>query len=191
MSDPIERFRRWFAEVLDGGGPLAGACCLSTVGLDGYPNARFVALKGVDEAGFIVTGPLRSRKGGELARLPRAALTFWWPERGRQVRIQGDASALDAALADDHFAARPRDAQLLAWASRQGEPLGDEQEFRQRLEGLTARFAGRPIPRPPDWGGYRIVPCRCEFLRFREDRLHQRDAYERAGDGWRRTTLQP
>lgn len=190
VSDPVELFRRWYQESAvgrDGGG---AACCLSTVGLDGYPNARFVALKEFDEEGFVVTGSTLSRKGRELAREPRAALTFWWPRPGRQVRIQGDAHSIDSRMADRHFRRRSRDAQLLAWASHPGDPLDLDGRLEAKMRRMADLFPSI-VPRPKDWGGYRVVPIRIEFLRFRRDRVHERILFSRCGDDWTSATLQP
>ncbi len=192
LPDPLTAFRTWYEEqashVLS---DAAAACCLSSIGLDGYPAARFVALKEVDDQGFIVTGPLESRKAAELERRPRAALTFWWPHVGRQVRVQGDAMPIPPELADRHFRERPRDAQLLAWASRQGQPLVSRGSIGDRVREVAAHFAGGPIPRPTTWGGHRIVPVRVEFLAFSADRLHDRLLFTRTDDGWTREPLQP
>lgn len=185
-------FRVWYDEqarqVTDG---AEAACCLSTIGLDGFPAARFVALKEVDERGFIVTGPLESRKAREMERCPRAALTFWWPHASRQVRVQGTAEAIATALADRHFQNRPRAAQILAWASRQGHPVPGPADVAEAIREVAAHFAAGPIPRPATWGGHRVVPIRIEFLHFDDDRRHDRTLFTRTDNGWTRQMLQP
>jgi len=188
VADPMMLFQEWYGAqrhlLVDD--TSASACCLSTVGLDGYPAARFVALKTVDDQAFVVTGPLESRKALELQSCPRASLTFWWPHAQRQVRVQGDAEPLPADLADHHFRQRPRPAQLRAWASRQGQPLPDAIAVQERLRQVADHFAGRSVPRPNSWGSHRIVPIRIEFLEFDTQRLHERLLFTREGGGWAR-----
>lgn len=190
MSPPIERFRQWWAEAR-AGRELAEACCLSTIGLDGWPNARFVALKEVTSQGFVVAGPLDSRKGQELERENRAALTFWWPEVLRQVRVQGDAHPITGEAADRIFAQRDRNAQLLAWASRQGQPLTDRWDLEARIKEFEQRFGDTPVPRPSSWGGYCVAPIRVEFLEFRQDRTHERVEFRLQDGVWADILLQP
>lgn len=190
MSVPVNRFRQWLAHARNAE-DFTEACCLSTIGLDGWPNARYVALKDVTRRGFVVAGPLDSRKGQELQRIPRAALTFWWPEVSQQVRIQGEARPIDGPAADRIFAQRDRSAQLLAWASRQGRPLTSNRDLEARLRHFDERFRDGSIQRPPTWGGFCIDPIRIEFLAFREDRMHERVEYHRQAGVWVEERLQP
>jgi pyridoxamine 5'-phosphate oxidase len=150
---------------------------LATVGADGRPAARMVLLKGFDASGFVFYTNFASRKGAELDANPHAALLFWWPPLLRQVRVEGRVARVDAAEADAYFATRPRGSQLGAWASPQSEALTDRAELEARVTAETARHGDRDIPRPPFWGGYRLV----------HDRVHYRH-----GDGaWQRVRLAP
>jgi pyridoxamine 5'-phosphate oxidase len=165
---------------------------LATVGADGRPSARIVLLKGVDNGGLVFYTNTRSRKGRELAADPRAALDFWWPHIGWQVRFEGDVAPVTAAEADAYFASRARGSQLGAWASDQSAPLASRAELEARLVEVTRRFEGQPVPRPPHWSGYRLTPFAVELWRNREDRLHERELFTRASDGsWTVTLLNP
>lgn len=190
MNDPIELFLKWLTDARRTS-EFAEACCLSTLGLDDWPNARFVALKKASTDGFIVSGPLDSRKGRELRRTPRAALTFWWPRTLRQVRIQGLAHPLSRSEADRIFADRTRKAQLLAWASNQSQRIKNSSEFRARVREVHEQFEGAPVPRPPNWGGQKIAPIQMEFLTFKEDRMHVRVEYQHQHGCWVANLLQP
>jgi pyridoxamine 5'-phosphate oxidase len=192
MNDPLTLFREWLSvarETSALGHP--NAVCVSTVDAGGAPDARFVDLKEVSEAGFVFCTQFESQKGQELARDPRIALTFWWDAIGRQVRVAGTVTRVPEAEADRFFAERPRDAQLASCASRQSEPLDDPVLLDRRLEELRARFAGTEIPRPRDWGGYLVVPKRLEFLTFRANRMHERLLFRREGTAWNQQWLQP
>lgn len=189
--NPIQRFQTWFKQECDATeARVPAACCLSTIGLDGYPNARFVALKEVRDGQFIITGPLSSRKGQEIAKYPKAALTFWWPATGRQVRVQGDAVQIDASDADRFFSKRPREAQIVSWISKQGLPLKDVTELHEQYAHFT-KSAEREISRPENWGGFSINPIRIEFLSFSSERFHERLLYSNEGVEWKMQKLQP
>jgi pyridoxamine 5'-phosphate oxidase len=192
--DPIEHFRALLATAQSVDRtllPEPTAMTLATVGTDGQPSARLVLLKAVDERGFVFYTNLRSRKGRDLAANPRAALTFHWQPLEVQVRIEGMAEQVDDAEADEYFATRARGSQLGAWASDQSEPIEHEGELDARFAEVERRFAGRDVPRPPHWSGYRVVPVRIEFWRNRPSRLHERRLFERDGEGWRETVLYP
>ena len=167
------------------------AFCLSTVDADGAPDARFVDLKEVTDAGFVFSTPLGSGKARALAANPHAALTFWWAPLERQVRVAGIARRVSDVEADDLFQGRSRDAQLASWASRQGAELRDAMWLDQKLNEVGERFAGATIQRPEDWGGFRVVPTRIEFLRFQENRLHHRTLFVRDSSLWQTLQLQP
>jgi pyridoxamine 5'-phosphate oxidase len=164
---------------------------LATVGKDGQPSARLVLLKSVDERGFVFYTNLRSRKGRELAANPRAALTFHWQPLEVQVRIEGLAEQVEDDDADEYFATRPRGSQIGAWASDQSEELGRAADLDTRFAQMERSFAGRDVPRPPHWSGYRVRPERIEFWRNRPSRLHERRLFEREGVGWRERLLYP
>jgi pyridoxamine 5'-phosphate oxidase len=191
VTDPLEQFRRWFAEaaaVLE----VPEAVALATAAPDGAPSVRMVLLKGFDERGLVFYTHYTSRKGSELERNPRAALLFHWSPLGRQVRVEGCVVRLPEEESDAYFASRPRDAQLGAAASRQSDALGSREELYERLAELEEDFAGRPVPRPPTWGGYRVVADAWEFWQHRSGRLHDRFRYEREESGrWRVERLFP
>jgi pyridoxamine 5'-phosphate oxidase len=150
-----------------------------------------VLLKAVDERGFVFYTNLRSRKGRDLAANPRAALTFHWPPLEVQVRIEGIAEQVDDKEADEYFATRARSSQIGAWASDQSEAIAREGDLDARFADTERRFAGRDVPRPPHWSGYRVIPQRIEFWRNRPSRLHERRLFERDGKGWRESVLYP
>ena len=192
--DPIEHFRALLAaaQAVDRTLlPEPTAMTLASVGSNGQPSARLVLLKAVDERGFVFYTNLRSRKGRDLAANPRAALTFHWPPLEVQVRIEGIAEQVDDTEADAYFATRARSSQIGAWASDQSEPIAREGDLDARFAEAERRFAGRDVPRPPHWSGYRVIPERIEFWRNRPSRLHERRLFERDGEKWRERMLYP
>ena len=190
-ADPFEQFRRWFDEALRAELDDPNAMTLATVGADGQPAARIVLLKEVDGRGFVFFTNYESRKGRDLAAHPRAALVFWWAPLERQVRVEGAVERVDAALSDRYFASRPRESRLGAWASDQSRPIANRAVLEERMEALEARYPGDDVPRPPHWGGYRVVPTRIEFWQGRQSRLHDRLQYTPSDGGWRRERLAP
>ncbi len=168
------------------------AMCLSTLSADGYPEGRIVLLHAYDEAGFRFMTDTRSAKGRALAHCPRAALTLYWEPLERQVRIQGDVEAADDAEADRFFAERPRRSRATAWASDQSAVVANDAEFSRRVAHIDARFEDvDPIPRPPHWQAYRVIPRNVEFWQAGGRRLHERIRYVRTETGWRMDVLAP
>ena len=184
--DPLEQFRRWFAEA-----SADDRMALATAAADGAPSVRMVLLKGADTDGFVFFTGYESRKGGELEANPRAALLFHWASLGRQVRVEGRVERVRPAESDAYFATRPRASQLAAAASRQGRALANRAQLDEAVAALEREYAGREIPRPKHWGGYRLRPHTYEFWQHRGDRLHDRLRYAIDGDGWRLERLSP
>jgi pyridoxamine 5'-phosphate oxidase len=190
-SDPVEQFRRWFEDVLSADLPEPTAMTLATASASGRPSARMVLLKGFDERGFVFYTSYESRKGRELDENPRAALVFWWPELERQVRIEGRVERLTAAESDAYFRSRPPGSQLAALVSRQSRVVPSREELERQLRELEEEYRGREIPRPPYWGGYRVVPEIMEFWAGRENRMHDRLRYRRSAGRWILERLAP
>lgn len=183
-DDPIERFREWFREANQAGVEVPEAMTLATAGAGGAPSARMVLLKGADEEGFVFYSGYVSRKAGELEQNPRAALVFYWRPLGKRVRVEGRVERVSEGESAAYFATRPRGSQLAAWASHQSQPLESREELERRYAELEREYAGREVPRPPHWGGFRLRPDAIEFWEHRENRLHDRLRYTRAREGW-------
>lgn len=186
VPDPLEQFARWLGEASDD-----NRMALATAAADGSPSVRMVLLKDADERGFVFFTGYESRKSGELEANPRAALLFHWAPLGRQVRVEGPVERVTAEESDAYFATRPRGAQLAATASRQGRVLANRAQLDEAVTELARQHAGRDVPRPEHWGGYRLRPHTYEFWQHRDDRLHDRLRYTRDGDGWRLERLSP
>jgi pyridoxamine 5'-phosphate oxidase len=192
LPDPIALVQRWFADAQADGVEQHDAMTLATATPDGRPSARVVLLKGIDARGFAFFTNYESRKGRELDANPQAALVLLWTALQRQVRVVGRIERLSAEESDAYFATRPRGSQLGAWASEQSQPLPDRAELEARWAALDERWSGTAVPRPPHWGGYRVVPEEIEVWQGRANRLHDRFAYVRAPEGgWTWTRLQP
>lgn len=180
-ADPFEQFRRWFDVARDAGLHEPEAMVVSSVGADGLPSSRYVLLKGLDH-GFVFFTNHDSRKGHELDAHPQAAICFPWHVFSRQVRVAGVVERVSAAESDAYFASRPRGSQIGAWASAQSDVLADRAELEAQTAATEARFVGGEVPRPPHWGGYRVVPSEIEVWQGRADRLHDRFCYTRVAE---------
>ncbi len=189
--DPLVQFQRWFRDARDARIPRAEAMTLATATVQGIPSARVVLLKSVDERGFVFFTNYRSRKAVELGSNARAALVFYWDEIGRQVRAEGTVEKTSREESDAYFASRPPENQLSSIISSQSQPVTRE-EMDRRFAELCTGYAGKPIPRPLHWGGYRVQPERVEFWQRRYARLNDRILYERSADGtWTMRRLAP
>ena len=191
-ADPFVQFERWFSQALAAQLPEPNAMTLATATPEGRPSARTVLIKGVDARGFVFFTNYDSRKGRELAANPWAALVFYWAELERQVRVEGRIGQVDPEESDAYFASRPRGSQIGAWASHQSETLDGRETFEQRIEHFERAFEGREVPRPPRWGGFRVVPRNVEFWYGAQYRLHERWLYECDDSGeWSKRMLYP
>lgn len=167
------------------------AMTLSTSAPGGQPKSRVVLLRGVDRRGFVFFTNMRSAKGREIDRLDRVALCFHWPHLESQVRIEGRARPVSDSEADAYFATRPRESQLAAWASDQSRALASRGELLRRFAAAKRRFGSGPVPRPPHWSGFRVVPRAIEFWNGKPHRLHDRRLWTRNGSRWKCTILAP
>ena len=190
-TDPFQLFDEWFAEARANEPNDAEAMALATADASGRPSVRMVLLKGHGPEGFVFYTNEQSAKGGQLCENPRAALLFHWKSLRRQVRIEGPTERVADEEANAYFASRGRDSQLGAWASDQSRPLDSRETFEQRFEDMQTRYDGQDVPRPPHWGGYRVIPERIEFWTDRPHRLHERRLFTRAGSGWTKGLLYP
>ena len=189
-AEPLQQFETWLQQAIDGQLPDPNAMTLATVGADGRPSTRVVLVKGVDARGIAWYTNFHSRKGQELAGNPMAALQFHWVELERVVRIEGRVERVSDAEADAYYASRPLDSRIGAWASPQSQVIGGRGVLVAQAARYAAQFALSP-PRPPHWGGFRLVPDRWEFWQGRKSRLHDRLRYRLDGGTWVRERLAP
>ncbi len=192
MTDPFALFDEWFAEARASETNEPEAMAVATADSGGSPSVRMVLLKSHGREGFVFYTNEESNKGRELAENPSAALLFHWKTLRRQVRIEGHVERVSDQTADKYFATRSRDSQLGAWASDQSRPLESREHFEARYDEMKCRFADQSVPRPPNWGGYRVVPLTFEFWRDRPHRLHERRVFLAQDDGgWTEGLLYP
>ena len=188
--DPIVQFQAWFDEAVKSELPMVNAMTLATASAAGQPSARMVLLKGLDARGFVFFTDYDSRKAQELAAAPRAALLFYWIELEREVRIEGAVEKTTAAESDAYFATRPAGSRLAALSSKQSSVIADRSALERRYAELE-KLHGEAPPRPPSWGGYRVLPDAIEFWQGRPNRLHDRLLYTKTDAGWRIARLAP
>lgn len=191
-ADPFKQFKTWFDQALEAQLPEPNAMTLATATIDGKPSARMVLLKDFSDRGFVFYTNYQSHKGQELNTNPQAALVFWWAQLERQVRIEGNVELVSPAESDEYFYSRPVNSQLGAWVSNQSQVIDSREVLEQRQEQLTVQYEQQTIPRPPHWGGFRVVPTEIEFWQGRPSRLHDRLVYRlQVDNSWLIERLSP
>lgn len=190
-ADPVQQFRHWMNEALIAQLVEPYAMTLATVTPEGQPSARIVLLRGADQSGFQFFTNYLSRKGHDIEKNSRGALLFYWAELERQVRIEGTIARTEDAVSDHYFVMRPRPSQIAAVASAQSEVIADRGVLEKRVAELTAELEGKPVPRPPHWGGYTLKPDCVEFWQGRPNRLHDRLRYRWDKTRWVIERLSP
>ena len=191
-EDPLDLLLNWYQAAVDSKEQDANAMSLSTLDLDGYPVSRVVLLRYATKDGLSFFTNYKSAKGLEIEKNPKGAVQFLWKSLERQVRVRGRIERLPAAESDAYFASRPRESQIGAWASPQSEVIVSRETIENSVEAYTAKFASEAtVPRPPHWGGYRILPVTFEFWQGRPSRLHDRMRASRVNDGWKWERLAP
>lgn len=191
-TNPLEQFQAWMQEAIKANVHEPNAMHLATVKPDGRPAGRVVLLRGLDDAGFSFFTNYNSDKGQQLMGSGFAALTFFWPELERQIRIEGSIVKLNDQENDDYFYSRPRGSRLGAWASPQSQPIANRQELERMAQLLEAKYPEpQVIPRPPHWGGFRLLPDSIEFWQGRASRLHDRIRYRKSSQAWLIERLAP
>jgi pyridoxamine 5'-phosphate oxidase len=196
IQEPFDLFSKWLEEAKENPQIVEPtAMCLATVNEKNQPSSRMVLLKTIDQnysnRGFCFFTNLTSRKGGELAINKNVALCFYWGILGRQVRVEGEVIPVSEAEADEYFASRRRESRIGAWASKQSQEMKNDQEFEDRIKEIEEKFAGKDIPRPPFWSGFRCVPHRIEFWQEGDFRLHTRTIYQKSAESWKISRIYP
>ncbi len=191
-KNPIIQFENWFKEATDAAVPEPNAMTLSTLSEDGRPSARIVLLKGIEKDQFVFYTNYQSQKGKELDKNPACALTFFWPELERQVRIEGIATRVDESTSENYFRSRPRGSQIGAWASPQSSIIKDRSILESRAKELEKKFEGiELLPKPKQWGGFAVEPFEIEFWQGRSSRLHDRIVFYKQENKWSVHRLAP
>ena len=190
-DDPIRQFAIWYKERLLSVQKYPDAVCLATSSKEGLVSARIVLLKDFNDSGFIFFTNYNSKKGRHLSDNPYAALLFYWPELGRQVRIEGYTQQVSKEESDKYFSSRPRDSQIGAWVSEQSSTIPDRSYLDSRFEFYKKKFSGNPVERPGYWGGFCLIPDKMEFWQEGEYRLHDRILYTRKDRSWKIERLSP
>ena len=191
LPDPFELFAQWMDDALNAELIEPNALTLATVSRSGMPSARQVLLKGHGKTGFIFYTNYKSRKANELRHNSNGSAVMWWDKLYRQVRIEGVVEKTDSKMSDRYFASRPRGSQISAFASPQSEVIGSFSELQQKVSEVERQFHGKSVPRPENWGGYRIIANRIEFWQGRKDRLHERLCYRIIDGRWHWEILAP
>ncbi len=190
-SEPLTLFATWFEQAVTIESTEANAMMLATVDAGGQPHLRTLLLKGVDDRGFVFFTNYQSAKGEQLKARPRAAMTFWWHDLERQVRIEGEVEQVSAEESDAYYHSRPVGSRLGAWASPQSQVIAGREVLEHNLAELEQRYANESPQRPGHWGGYRLKPQLIEFWQGRPSRLHDRLLYRLEGRQWQRERLAP